>query len=658
LGALIQVLKHGTAKVLAQAVADVASGSTACGGKKGSPRTCSIELTLKQPATPVDIVIADYNRKPTHGKIPKSAKLLGYGRLLDKKLAPKTHYAFTAYLGGIIAGLSGNPGFVSLPGDGSDHSVAVVIDPTDFGNKPIVAGKKDPFANPIVARIAETGGSGHASLSLNGGAGTSSVTIAQSSDTVELNFDGGGTVGYGITVTLSAAAVKKSGGATETFYVSPLELKSSNAQYVAPTLALSGNGNEVAMDAGDLHAPATMKYTMTPSHCDAIASTFGIVQSGPANAQFTVLARGVAVAATPAPNATGCGITVSDGTSIVNVAITNTYSGVLGTPVITQIPIPTVSARPIEITVGPDGAMWFAEAGGGKIGRIGIAGGASQVSEFPLPPITGSSPAPAGLTTGPDGNLWWSDCTYATANVGKMTTAGVATRYPITPATSPNVQIATGSDGALWFGQYCDPPGIGRITTSGALTYHNTNLTAGAGIAGVALGPDGNIWFAEHGRPAVGKITPAGVITEFTTPNASSYPFGITAGPDGAMWFAECGNGVGTSAIGRIPVDATSGTQITEYKTGMTGIAPVDITTGPDGALWYTYFNSKLIGRITTAGVITEYPVATTSSSPLLWGMTAGPDGALWFTACDPSANFVGRVAIQTSAGLRRKHGR
>jgi virginiamycin B lyase len=39
-------------------------------------------------------------------------------------------------------------------------------------------------------------------------------------------------------------------------------------------------------------------------------------------------------------------------------------------------------------------------------------------------------------------------------------------------------------------------------------------------------------------------------------------------------------------------------------------------------------------GRITTAGVVTEYPIPTASSAPI--GITAGPDGALWF------AEFIG----------------
>src|SRR5215470_15761453 len=54
------------------------------------------------------------------------------------------------------------------------------------------------------------------------------------------------------------------------------------------------------------------------------------------------------------------------------------------------------------------------------------------------------------------------------------------------------------------------------------------------------------------------------------------------------------------------------------------------ITSGSDGALWFTENGSNQIGRITTSGAITEYPIPSSSSGPI--AITTGPDGALWFT--------------------------
>ena len=67
-----------------------------------------------------------------------------------------------------------------------------------------------------------------------------------------------------------------------------------------------------------------------------------------------------------------------------------------------------------------------------------------------------------------------------------------------------------------------------------------------------------------------------------------------------------------------------------------------EITAGPDGALWFTEYSANRIGRITTAGVITEYTVPTASSKP--YGIAVGPDGALWFT--ESNADKIGRIAL------------
>ena len=54
--------------------------------------------------------------------------------------------------------------------------------------------------------------------------------------------------------------------------------------------------------------------------------------------------------------------------------------------------------------------------------------------------------------------------------------------------------------------------------------------TANAGLRGITAGPDGNLWFTEAGSDKIGRITPAGVITEFTVPGVGSQPSGIAVG--------------------------------------------------------------------------------------------------------------------------------
>ncbi|MDD5560272.1 hypothetical protein [Candidatus Methylomirabilis sp.] len=123
----------------------------------------------------------------------------------------------------------------------------------------------------------------------------------------------------------------------------------------------------------------------------------------------------------------------------------------------------------------------------------------------------------------------------------------------------------------------------------------------------------------------------AATITEYPTTGA---PTGITAGPDGALWFTEWING-----IGRI----TTAGAITEFPVPHYSYDSLrSITAGPDGALWFTRWDTG-IGRITTAGIATEFALPTGSSPH---GITAGPDGALWFT--EAGANKIGRI---TTAG-------
>jgi virginiamycin B lyase len=54
--------------------------------------------------------------------------------------------------------------------------------------------------------------------------------------------------------------------------------------------------------------------------------------------------------------------------------------------------------------------------------------------------------------------------------------------------------------------------------------------------------------------------------------------------------------------------------------------------------LWFAEFTK--IGRVTTSGVFTEYPIPTPASEPI--GIVSGPDRALWFT--EALGDKIGRV--------------
>ena len=109
---------------------------------------------------------------------------------------------------------------------------------------------------------------------------------------------------------------------------------------------------------------------------------------------------------------------------------------------------------------------------------------------------------------------------------------------------------------------------------------------------------------------------------------------GITAGPDGNLWFTE----PYANTIGRI---TTSGV-LTEFPVPTAG-TPSRIAAGPDGNLWFTDPAGQKIGRITTAGEITEFSVGTNNDPS---DIVAGSDGNLWFTE-----GYAGKIGRITTAG-------
>src|SRR5215467_7527426 len=101
------------------------------------------------------------------------------------------------------------------------------------------------------------------------------------------------------------------------------------------------------------------------------------------------------------------------------------------------------------------------------------------------------------------------------------------------------------------------------------------------------------------------------------------------------------------------PCGATGAGEVTEFPVPtpnglfwfVANSAPEDITAGPDGNLWFTEAKGNKIGRITTAGVITEFPPVAADSE--VWGITAGSDGNLWFIEYN-GEQFGGRIDVMS----------
>lgn len=244
---------------------------------------------------------------------------------------------------------------------------------------------------------------------------------------------------------------------------------------------------------------------------------------------------------------------------------------------------PTLPNRLDQITLGPDGALWFTEPRDNTIGRITIAG---AITEFPLP-VPGAQPE--GIAVGPDSNIWFT--APGLNQTGRITTAGAITMF--TGASPGASDIAAGPDGALWFTE-SGANTIGRITTAGVVTNHYPVPTAASEPSGITAGP-GGLWFTESAANQIGFITTAGAVTEF--PGTAAGPSAIASGRDGALWFTESE----ASTIGRITI---GGLITNHFPTPTPASQPSDMAPGPDGALWFTEFTGQRIGRIDTAPAV------------------------------------------------------
>lgn len=150
-------------------------------------------------------------------------------------------------------------------------------------------------------------------------------------------------------------------------------------------------------------------------------------------------------------------------------------------------------------------------------------------------------------------------------------------------------------------------------------------------VGDITTGPDGNVWFSatdygEGGR-VVGKVTPAGEVSEYAVPEGAN---SVATGADGNVWFTEA------HGIGRITPDGAA----TSFGLAGTG-APQALTAGPDGNVWFVTQEPAAVGRILPSGAVTTFPLPGEGRPSAI---APGPGGDLWFTR--PEAGRVGRITV------------
>jgi streptogramin lyase len=148
-------------------------------------------------------------------------------------------------------------------------------------------------------------------------------------------------------------------------------------------------------------------------------------------------------------------------------------------------------------------------------------------------------------------------------------------------------------------------------------------------------------------------------ITQFPLP-PNNHQVGIdfiTAGPDGNVWYTSTAR----LTIGRVTTDG----QITEFPIPVDGNHSSDpyeqsaysIVTGGDGNLWFALYHRKRLGRITPRGEITILPTLGHQTHPLY--LALGHDGNIWYSSQPYVGGAVGtyadRIGRVTPEGMVRE---
>lgn len=134
---------------------------------------------------------------------------------------------------------------------------------------------------------------------------------------------------------------------------------------------------------------------------------------------------------------------------------------------------------PPDIVAGPDGNLWFTVSNCAEIGRITTSG---TVTMFSIPFKA------SDIAAGPDGNMWFTGAGIGALNPTTGTVNPIEFQVPAT-SIAPS---ACAND--LWFTS--GSGSVGKISTSGGFSVYPLP-TAGSNPDDITAAPNGTVWLTE-----------------------------------------------------------------------------------------------------------------------------------------------------------------
>ena len=207
------------------------------------------------------------------------------------------------------------------------------------------------------------------------------------------------------------------------------------------------------------------------------------------------------------------------------------------------------------------------------------------------------------------------------AQAAQAAPVGSLKQYRIPTANSAPRAITLGSDGNLWFTESSEnlPAQIGRITPAGAVTEFPVECNFCI-LTDIIQGP-GNVLYYTSNENELGRITTDGTSLAPIQMPESDVLAGSLAVHGDDVWITDFNN----NSIWRYDIPTST---FTQYVVPTPNASPSDVAVDDAGIVWFSEGGADNIGRLDPAtGVITEIPVGSTQSS-----VAVGADGQIWFT--------------------------
>ncbi|MBI4258316.1 MAG: SMP-30/gluconolactonase/LRE family protein [Thaumarchaeota archaeon] len=303
------------------------------------------------------------------------------------------------------------------------------------------------------------------------------------------------------------------------------------------------------------------------------------------------------------------------------------------------IPIPC--SQPLGITIDPQGNIWLALLGEGRIARFNPVD--NIFTDFKIPFAEDEETQIWGMSLDRSGKLWFTD--MASNAIWRFDpSAKNFEKFLIPTEDSFPVQIYIDQDQTVWFTEALgnklgkiNPSQVKAGTSDGIeeLTPPEKLETLG-GLAGDSKG---RIWFTMLTFPFAGKAgyydTAANSFRIFNLPPQIRSPVGIVFDPSGRALILDHGSGFFAlfDPANNITNVYTTSTSTTKLPVSL----PYWAYTDQKGRIWFNQHQSNRISYFDPASnQLVEYDVPTANPE---WGgianalqLAVAPDGKIWFT--------------------------